>query len=330
MTKKKLPVAPSRATSSKARSGGSKKKKSGGGGKSPNAYARAAEKRAIARENKMRAKAAERYKYEAKTLEVQADALKKALNGGFKKALDTRLTNARRAFQQSDKALAEGYETRVESLEQGADENEAAAADSTFANLGNRARERAAAVSEAMSQGAGESDVLRAQMMSLRSWQANQGEVNRSFFDSLQSINSSLTDLTVDTKTARLNAESQYNSDQDQLWTEYFNRRSEAFTQLGNVQGQQANLYAQANEMKSSGSSKSSMKKYQSASGKSFDAASKEASQAWKNPGNSQALMEWEGREKFRGTNNTALLAETGPAIPAPKKPEGSSLRAWG
>lgn len=321
-------------SSAKGRSGssggGKKKKGGGGGGKSPNAYARAAEKRAIARENKAKAKAAARYREQAKTLGLQVKALQRSLGSeGFIKALNQRLANAKLVYGQQDAALSEGYEKRVDSLEDATDANAKAGSDATFANFSNRARERAAAVSEAMAAGAGESDVLRTTMMSLRNWQANQSDVSRAFFDGLQSINSSLTDLTVDTKTARLNAESQYNNDQDQLWTDYFNRRSETYTQLGNVQGQVAELYGMANEQKSSGSSKSGQKKASSASGRAFMDASKTASMAWKNPGNSKALREWKGADAFEGRNNTSILSDAGPAIPAPKKPEGSSLREW-
>ena len=100
-----------------------------------------------------------------------------------------------------------------------------------------------------MLQGAGESDVLQAQMMSLRNWQFNQTEANRSYYDTLRSLNSSLTDLNVDTKTALANNELQANADREAIWTNYHDRRSEAFTQLGNIRGQQADYYAEAEQM---------------------------------------------------------------------------------
>lgn len=326
----KIPVYSGGGGSSRSRSsGGSSRKKSGGGGSGIN-YARAAEKRAIARENKAKAKAAARYRAQAETLGLQAKALKRSLGSeGFIKALNTRLANANLVYSSQDKQLLEGYEDRVGSLERSGADNEAAKEDSTFGNLTNRARERTLAVNEALLHGAGESDVLKAQMMSLRNWGANQGEVNRSFFDSLTSINNSLTDLNVDTKTARLNAETQLNSDKDQLWTQYYNQQAETYTQLGNVQGQQAELYGMANEQKSSGSSKSKQKSSSKASGASFMQASKFATSTWKNPGNSSQLVNWEGRERMEGRANETVLRDTGPSIPEAKKPEGASLRAW-
>src|SRR5690606_24121238 len=63
------------------------------------------------------------------------------------------------------------------------------------------------------------------------------------------SINSSLADLTIDTRTARVNNALQTEGDRDQIWQNYFDRMSEASTQLGNIRGQQADYLAQAEEM---------------------------------------------------------------------------------
>ena len=194
-----------------------------------------AERRAIARENAAKKKAAERYKEQAKTLQKQADALKTALSGGYKEALDKRLGSIDLIRQQQDATLLGGYQHRVGSLEGAKSDSDKAEADSSFSNLTNRARERGNAMSEAMLQGAGESDVMRTQLMSLRNWNANQSEISRSYFDGLRSINSSLTDLNVDTKTGRLNVESQANSDASQSWTQYYNQMADSWTQLGNI-----------------------------------------------------------------------------------------------
>src|SRR5690606_21086506 len=74
-------------------------------------------------------------------------------------------------------------------------ENEKSEADATFANLTNRARERGDLITQALSQGAGESDVLRTQQQALRNWSANQADVNRSFFDTRNSVNAAISDL---------------------------------------------------------------------------------------------------------------------------------------
>lgn len=310
--------------SGRKKSSGKKKGGGGGGGYNP----MAAERRAIARENKAKAKAAARYRAQAATLKLQADALKKALGSeGFEKALKTRLAGIKLVFSQQDQTIMEGYNERTKGIDKAGADNEAAAADNTYANLQNRARERQSAVSAALLHGAGESDVLKAQLMSLRSYQSNQGETARSYFDSLTSINSSLNDLNVDTKTARLNAETEFHADEDQLWTQYYNQKSEAYTQLGNVQGQIAEAYGLANEQKSGSSG--DQKKYSKESGKTFLTAAEYTGKAYKNPGNSAALREWKGQAARQGVNNAGRLHETSGAIPAPKKPEGATLREW-
>jgi hypothetical protein len=84
--------------------------------------------------------------------------------------------------------------------------------------------------------------------MSLRSWEANQGEVNRSFHDSQRSINAARLDLDIDTQTARANVVSEANADRGQLWNEYYAQNAESLTQLGNTLGQQAEYYGLAAE----------------------------------------------------------------------------------
>lgn len=211
----------------------------GGAGSDPYAYARQQQATADHRAHQQHMDA-------ARTLQQQIDALRAALNGGFKHALKGHLGNIDLAERQQDKVLLSGYHQRVGSLAGAEDDNEKAADAQTFANLGNRGRERMQALSEAFANGAGESDVMRAQEASLRNWNANQSEVNRSYFDSLRSINSSLRDLNVDTKTARVNNVMQSNADREQQWTNYYNQQSETYTQLGNTLGQQAQELAQA------------------------------------------------------------------------------------
>lgn len=341
MAKTKIPVYTGGDGSSKARAkapttkapatgGGSKKdSKSGGGGESGGGMT-SYEKRQNAKESKAQNKAATKYKDQSKTLDLQTDALRQSLSSaGFKASLQTRLANLGLVYGQQDASLLEGYGKRVESLKGAAGDNDAAANATSFANAANRSRERAAALSEVALQGAGESDALRSQMMSLKTWSANQGESNRSFFDTLRSVNSSLSDLNVDTKTARLNAESQMNNDKDQLYTTYFNQRSEAYTQLGNLRGQQAELHGLANEQVGSKASKKAQKQATKQSGRAFDRAADMSGEAWKNPGASAELLGWQGEAEIQGRQNTSLFANAATNIAPPKKPEGATLRKW-
>lgn len=307
--------------------GGSGTKGSGGGGGTdPYTAAIRAQNR---KEAAAKHKAAQRYKKQAQVLQNQVGAIRYALSSkGFMHALQTRLANAGLVYRQQDQVLMDTYKTRVHSLEGAAEDNEKARAGQSVAALANRGRERANALSEVAAQGAGETDQLRAQGMSLRNWNANQNEVNRSYFDTLRSVNSSLNDLNADTKTGRTNLLSQLNADKDQLWTQYYNQRSDSYTQLGNIFGQQADLLSQAQEMQSTKKTRRQMKRKNLNSRDAFMSAAKASSSAWQNPGIPASLMNWTGQEEFDGTNNQSLLANA-QTVTATARPEGATLRSW-
>lgn len=316
-------VTPSHSSSPASRpTGGSS---SGKGGKTPDpyAYAKAQQKRAESRAN-------QKYLDQAATMQLQIKALRLALGKkGFLHEIEQKLRNVTLVQRQAGADLVRGYHDRVESLANTASDNDKAANAQGFANLANRSRERANAVSEATAQGAGESDLLRTQQMSLRNWNANQNEVNRSYFDTLTSINSSLTDLTTDTRTARINNVTQANADREQLWSTYYDQRSETLTNLGNALGQQAEYFGLANESVKSKKTHGKAKAASKASGGAFKQASLAAGQAWKNPGVSASLRNWEGAPDFEGQlNNTPIQAASTELAPK-KKPEGATLRKW-
>lgn len=269
-----------------------------------------------------RRKAGKRYLDQAANLEAQAKALQLALRSSYGDALETKLKNVGRTLRHQNGLLMDGYRQRVGALEGAVEDNEKAQGTQTLMNTQNLVRERNGALSEAMAQGAGESDIMQASMMSLRNWQANQGEVQRSLFDTLRSVNSSLTDLNVDTKTGRFNVVQQANADREQLYTNYYNQRSESLTQLGNIRGQQADYMDMAKEYGvGKGGDTGSAEK-------AFTRASKAAGKAWENPGVPKKLRQWEGREQFEGPSGDPF--QGGPSIDLGKKPEGATLRSWG
>ena len=160
-------------------------------------------------------------------------------------------------------------------------------------------------------QGAGETDLLRTQLMSVRNWEANQSEVNRSFFDTNRSINSAVTDLNLDTKNARINLAADVLGDYDQIWTNYYNQRSDAWTQMGNIH---------ANPTSDSHNAKST----------AYSNMAKDASSAWKNPGVNKSLLKWQGWEqpKEQRLNNSIYQGNAKPQK-RQKRPEGSTLKRW-
>lgn len=279
----------------------------GGGGGDPYGY---------------RKKAGKRYLKQAANLEAQARALRHALRVDLGKNLRQSLQNINTDLKDADQLLMEGYRKRVAELRGSVEDNEKAAAGATEAAASNMARERASAMSEIAMQGAGESDALAAQLMSLRNWQANQGEVNRSLFDTLRSANSSLTDTTIDYKGQRASAEVQANADREMLWTTFYNRKSEILTQLGNIRGQQADYRDMAQEM---GVGKGGGTK---AMERAYMAASKTMGKAYKDPGVSDKVMEWDGAKRFTASNPAGKLQEA-QTVDLSERPEGATLRSW-
>lgn len=288
--------------------GGSSGGYSGGysGGSSGSAYSAAAAAAARA--------AAEKTARENKQNEAtntQVNALKKMLDSTFGHARDTKLGNIKKVLGQQDAAMLSDFEKRRDQIFGAKEDNEKAEADSSFQNLANRARERGDIIAQALSQGAGESDTLRTQLMALRNWSANQSEINRSYYDTLRSANNTLTDLNADTRTARMNLQNQANADMRQIWNDYYNQVTDTWTQIGNLEGSNTN--------------DSFKKRYSNA----FDEAAKAAGAGWKDPGISKSVTDWKGadvtEQKLNNTDKAFISRPTG----AMRRPEGASLRKW-
>jgi hypothetical protein len=284
-----------------------------------------------------RAKAARKYLDQADTLQLQIHAVRDALYGPkgkpgeFRQALKRRLKNTLRGMTDQDNILIEAFNQRVKDLQASATDNEKAQAGQSFENLSNAARERANAVTQAALQGAGESDLLQAQQMSLRNWAQNQGDIDQAAFDTSRSISASLTDLTADTKTARSNVALQANADRESLWSDYFDQREQALIQIGNLQGQKAELYGYANEAKSSKKTRRKLKRAQKHSGESFSDAADMAGKAWRNPGVPKRLETWTGPgiDPMAPHSDASILYGGGGISAAPSAPSGASLRKW-
>ena len=240
-------------------------------------------------------------------------ALKQLLDGGFAKARNQQLANINTMYATQDADLLKGYSSRAEQLGLARTDNDKAEVDASFANLANRARETQDILAQTAEQGAGESDTAKAQLMALQNWDANQGEVNRSYFDTVRSVNNAVNDLNVDTRTARINLATQMLGDKQQAWANYQNQMVETATQAANLR---ANPYSNAYK-KNSGYYKEIVKN---------------AKKVWENPGVDKSISNWEGNTQPQEgeLNNTELAAAA--TVQQPKKPTGAStgaLKAW-
>lgn len=327
----KIPVAPTekkkptRTTKTPENSSGPKTKNkntgSGGGGAS------GAEKRAIARENEAKRKAAEKYLHQADNLTEQADALRLALRKSFKKARAQNLGDIDQNLNQIIAQLKEGFSARAQTFLTSAEDTTKATADTAEAGLSNLVRERADSMTAILEQGAGSTDALRAMVTAARNWHANASEANRAYFDTLQSVNAGIVDLNVDTKTGMGNAFMSAEGQKEQVWQDFYNRRAEAFTQLGNVLGQKADYLASAKEMDAK-VSKKRVKSVESNMADAWEDAAKEAGKSYKQKGLPAWITDWQGQEQVeRRQENTNLAAAM--TIEPMKKAEGSTLRKW-
>jgi hypothetical protein len=303
---------------------------SGGSGSSYNPYA-AAQRKADAAAAEAKRKAQQKWLDQAATIQQQIDALKIALGSkGLRAALGVQLRNVFRNEQADLLTQRKDYRQREGSLEKVAADNARAAGDQGFLNLANRGRERANALSEATLQGAGESDLLAAQGASLRNWNANQADQSRAFYDTLTSVNSSLTDLNVDTRTGLIGTAKQANADRAGLWTDYFGNRSEILTQLGNALGQQAEYYGLAQEAQSGKGIEDKQDAAAKLSGFYFDRAGYLSGKAWKDPGVPAYLRNWKGAGPITGQiDSTYHASAANQASTDLAKPEGATLRKW-
>lgn len=278
------------------------------------------------------------------------DALKDLVGTGLGKARDTQLATIDQSLKTKLEQITQTFEAGVTGFRENLRDNEQTEADASFANLANRARERGDLVTQALSQGAGESDILQSQMQALRNWQANQGDVNRSFFDTRQSINSAISDLNTSTRTSRINEETSANDSRSKVWDSYYDSRADALTQMANLDQQN---YLLDNEIAATERQKAQQTGLVSwlDSGKNYEdyvapttmsaakapaytsdyarQAAEAAGSSWKSPGISKETQDFKGEGQSTGSLNSSSSAAAPGNTSSKKKPEGAGLRKW-
>ena len=274
--------------------------------------ANAAAAAAAAAASKAAAEKASRERKQNEATKTQVDALKKMIDTTFGQARDTKLGGVDTVYGQQDATLLSAFQARADKLGEHQDDNEAAEHDSTQSNLTNRARERGDIITQALSVGAGETDLLRTQMMAARNWAANQQDVNRSYYDTMRSINSNINELNQDTRVSRFNLANQANADRGQIWDSYYNQLTDTWNQIANLEGSNTNDSFTA--------------QYKDA----MDKAANAAGQAWKDPGVNASVRDWKGQAITENQLNNSMVwhaSERGEE--QTRRPEGASLRTW-
>ena len=235
-------------------------------------------------------------------------------------------------------------------------DNEKSESDASFTNIANRARERQDLVTQALSQGAGESDVLKSQLQALRNWSVNQGDINRSFFDTRASINAGITDLNTSTQQGRMNEELSTNMAKADRWDDFYESMASSYSDMANLdqsnyllsgeiaaaekqRGYSEGVLNWLNEGKNFADYETPRLETMAAAkaapyeSKYADLAAQMTGSTWTNPGVSDKTKNWQGMEQSQTTltNTQPWNAQdnTEGGTPTKKRPEGATLRRW-
>lgn len=234
---------PTKSTRTGSPSKSSRSSKSSANRNSASSLQKRAEKKQAERE----LKTGERYLTQASNLNPQAraliealDELKKRRRGDIRDITATRDSQIEQLLSSAE-ALGQGYA-------QSGTDNEMAAAGSLEGGYSNMVRERQDALSQLLTQGAGESDMMKTMLIAARNQQANAAEANRSFYDTLTSINAGITNLNEDTQGKLAGAWITAEGEREQIWRDYMDSRNDAMVQLGQIRTAQADAYANAKE----------------------------------------------------------------------------------
>ena len=235
-------------------------------------------------------------------------------------------------------------------------DNEKSESDASFTNIANRAREKQDLVTQALSQGAGESDVLKSQLQALRNWSVNQGDINRSFFDTRTSINAGITDLNTSTQQGRMNEELSTNMAKADRWDDFYEAMASSYSDMANLDqsnyllsgeitaAEKQRGYAEGvlnwmNEGKNFADYETPRLATMAAAkaapyeSKYADLAAQMTGSTWTNPGLSNETKNWKGMTQSQTTltNTQPWNAQdnTESGTPTKKRPEGATLRRW-
>jgi hypothetical protein len=282
----------------------------------------------------------------------QMRALKGLVQGDLKGARDTLLQGVSRSLQTKMGQIKQTYKSSLGDFQEALSSNDASESDSSFSNLINMTRERGDAVAQALSQGAGESDVLRSQLGALRNFSANQSEINRSYYDTRSSVESGLTDLANATRTSRINEELQANADRGAIFDDYYGSMADTFSQLANIDSQQYLLRGERGTLQSRIGAERSLIDWVAGGRDAADFVSPDierqrtkeytsdyarraadfTGRVWDDPGVSQGTRDWKGWEAQATSLGSSRRPENQGVAAAPsirKRPEGATLRTW-
>jgi hypothetical protein len=248
------------------------------------------------------------------------DALMGSLSG-FATGRDTQITNANAAMEAAFKGIQSTYDQALENYNGLLDQNEQDEASKTAANITNRARERMSLLQQAATQGAGETDQLRAQVQAFLNADQNQSEVDRAFFDTQGQINSQVAGANSQAEAQRRSA---YNQNQEAIgsaWNDFWKNQGDTWTNIQRTAAGNANTdtdYSTGFNAQFGG--KDPVKEAAAAAGQTYKIQDKE----------DDFFTKFANRQDGRQTQITSTNRAGTSTIKAPKAAEGATLRGRG
>jgi len=295
----------------------------GGGGGDPYAAERAAAAKAAAaataRENAAKKAGKDQTAKENANTQAIIDALLGSIKG-YGTGRDTQIKNAEKGLENALTGILSSYQQAVLDYQKTGDRNTMDEASKAAANIVNRARERKSLQEQTASQGAGETDQLRAQLQAFNNYDANQLEVTGAFYDTERQLNSQILGAGTQAETNRRNAWNTSQEAKGSAWNDYYKNYTDTWTNIQRTAAQNSNI--------DSDYSTAFKANYGPGKADPIKEASKYAGKAYTNENKDEEwYRNFAGRQGARNVRLNSTNNAASATINAPKAAEGSTLR---
>jgi len=275
--------------------------------------------RANAAAAEARAKAAGKAQTAKENLATQQiiDALLGSL-AGYAKGRDTLVSNAQTTYDEVLAGILSNYGAAVDDYEKSADRNRQDESSKSAANVTNRARERTALLSQVLSQGAGETDAMRAILQAFANFDANQAGITGTFYDNERNINAQIAGANSQASTSRRSAFEQLQSARAQAHNEYYKNYTDVWTNIQRTAAQNTNIdsdYSTAFNANFQG--KDPVKEAARYAGLAYKRETKD----------DEYFDNFEGRREGQDTRLASVNRAASTTISGPRRAEGATLR---
>lgn len=237
---------------------------------------------------------------------------------GYETGRDTQIKNASTNLDETLRGILENYKAAITDYTATGLRNEQDQAGKAAANITNRARERVSLLQQAATQGAGETDQLRAQLQAFLNSDANQQEIDAAFYDTQRSVLSQIAGANSQQETQRRSAETAYQEALGSAWNDFWKNTGDVFTNVQRTAAQNTNINSDySTEFKADFKGYDPVKEAAKYAGKAYK--EEEKPESW--------YKNWAGRTEGKETKTSSTNRAAATTIKAPKAAEGATLR---